>query len=147
MYQAQLDLLACACAPAASYCCRLLSAALLLPQATEALRITGSDLVKFGIMDEIVPEPLGGAHADPVSAFPYIKDQLMATYNYYSTMTPEEIMLDRWAAGQGWGPAQPCMCRQHLADASALGISLAERLQACVQSRRPCRHVQTGSSH
>jgi acetyl-CoA carboxylase carboxyl transferase subunit alpha len=72
-------------------------------------------------MDEIVPEPLGGAHADPVSAFPYIKDQLMATYNYYSTMTPEEIMLDRWAAGRGWGAAQPCLCGQHLADASELG--------------------------
>lgn len=31
-------------------------------------------------MDTIVPEPLGGAHADPVSAFPYIKKALLDTY-------------------------------------------------------------------
>jgi acetyl-CoA carboxylase carboxyl transferase subunit alpha len=31
-------------------------------------------------MDAIVPEPLGGAHADPVLAFPYIKEALLSTY-------------------------------------------------------------------
>ena len=32
--------------------------------ATEALRITSAELVTFGVMDAIVPEPLGAAHAD-----------------------------------------------------------------------------------
>lgn len=49
-------------------------------QATEALRITSEELVRYGIMDASVPEPLGGAHADPISAFPMIKDKLLATY-------------------------------------------------------------------
>jgi len=49
-------------------------------QATEALRITAPELVNFGVMDAIVPEPLGGAHADPVLAFPYIKEALLSTY-------------------------------------------------------------------
>ena len=53
-------------------------------QATEALRITSPELVKFRIMDEIIPEPLGGAHSDPMAAFPAIKDAIMNTYHQYA---------------------------------------------------------------
>jgi acetyl-CoA carboxylase carboxyl transferase subunit alpha len=31
-------------------------------------------------MDTIIPEPLGGAHSDPLSAFPLIKQTIMDTY-------------------------------------------------------------------
>lgn len=34
-------------------------------EATEALKLTAQDLKKLGIIDEIIPEPLGGAHRDP----------------------------------------------------------------------------------
>lgn len=34
------------------------------PEAAEALKITAQDLLKLGVIDEIVPEPLGGAHRD-----------------------------------------------------------------------------------
>jgi len=37
-------------------------------EATEALKLTAPDLLKAGIVDEIVPEPVGGAHQDPVEA-------------------------------------------------------------------------------
>ncbi len=50
-------------------------------QATEALRITSSELVTFGVMDTIIEEPLGGAHADPMGAFPAIKAAIMNVYN------------------------------------------------------------------
>lgn len=50
-------------------------------QATEALRITAPELVRFGVMDEIIPEPLGGAHSDPMGAFPAIKDAIMRNYH------------------------------------------------------------------
>ncbi len=50
------------------------------PQATEALRITAPELVKFGVMDTVIPEPLGGAHADPLAAFPRIKEAILNTY-------------------------------------------------------------------
>ena len=36
--------------------------------AAEALRLTAQDLLKLGLIDQIVPEPLGGAHRDPSSA-------------------------------------------------------------------------------
>lgn len=65
--------------------------------ATEALRITAPELVKYGIMDEIIPEPLGGSHADPASAFPNIKASLLRNFEHYRHMSGEEIQLDRYA--------------------------------------------------
>jgi len=35
------------------------------PEAAEALKLTGKDLLEMGLIDEILPEPLGGAHRDP----------------------------------------------------------------------------------
>lgn len=37
-------------------------------QAAEALKLTAPDLMRAGIIDEIVPEPIGGAHVDPAAA-------------------------------------------------------------------------------
>jgi hypothetical protein len=71
------------------------------PKATEALRITSSELVRLGVMDTIIPEPLGGAHANPVEAFPAIKDAILSTFREYEPMSEREIQLDRWVAGCG----------------------------------------------
>ena len=38
-------------------------------EATEALHLTAQDLKRLGIIDEIVAEPLGGAHRDPKQTF------------------------------------------------------------------------------
>jgi len=65
--------------------------------ATEALRITPAELVTFGVMDAIVPEPLGAAHADPVAAFPAIKTAIMDAYAEYAGRDGDDIRLDRYA--------------------------------------------------
>lgn len=67
------------------------------PAATEALRITAPELVRFGVMDKIVPEPLGGAHADPMAAFPLVRQALMESYREFEGMSGAEIRLDRYA--------------------------------------------------
>ncbi|SNS36470.1 acetyl-CoA carboxylase carboxyltransferase subunit alpha [Sphingomonas laterariae] len=38
------------------------------PDAADAMRITAIDLQKLGVVDRVVPEPVGGAHRDPVAA-------------------------------------------------------------------------------
>ncbi len=38
------------------------------PQAAEAMKMTAQDLVGLGVVDRIVPEPVGGAHRDPAAA-------------------------------------------------------------------------------
>jgi acetyl-CoA carboxylase carboxyl transferase subunit alpha len=66
------------------------------PVATQALKITSEDLIRLGVMDEVIPEPLGGAHADPMAAFPAVREAIMKTYHHYKGMTEEEIKLDRY---------------------------------------------------
>ena len=50
-------------------------------QATEALRITSTELLNFKVMDDVIPEPLGGAHSDPMASFPAVKDAIMNVYH------------------------------------------------------------------
>jgi acetyl-CoA carboxylase carboxyl transferase subunit alpha len=46
----------------------------------EALKITGKDLLDLGLIDEIVPEPLGGAHNAPAASSD-LKESLVSTLN------------------------------------------------------------------
>lgn len=44
------------------------------------MRITAQELVQFGVMEDIIEEPLGGAHTEPMASFPAIKDKIMDIY-------------------------------------------------------------------
>lgn len=46
------------------------------PKAAEALKITAKDLLSLGLVDEIIPEPLGGAHHDPARTAATLKAHL-----------------------------------------------------------------------
>ncbi|MHA1537227.1 MAG: acetyl-CoA carboxylase carboxyltransferase subunit alpha [Alphaproteobacteria bacterium] len=48
-------------------------------EASEALKITAEDLLELGVIDEIVPEPLGGGHRDPQKAILALGDALEKT--------------------------------------------------------------------
>src|SRR5262245_56748759 len=45
-------------------------------EAAEALKITAPDLVRLGLVDEIIPEPVGGAHNDPAAAGAQVDEAL-----------------------------------------------------------------------
>jgi acetyl-CoA carboxylase carboxyl transferase subunit alpha len=63
-------------------------------EAAAAMRITASDLKRLAIIDEIVPEPNGGAHADPASAAellaPYLEKALKELQKLKPSALPEE---------------------------------------------------------
>lgn len=46
------------------------------PEAASALRLTAADMKEFGIADEVVPEPVGGAHRDPQAAIEAVGEAL-----------------------------------------------------------------------
>jgi acetyl-CoA carboxylase alpha subunit len=46
-------------------------------QATEALKITGYELQELNVVDEVIKEPIGGAHADPYQASMNVKEVIM----------------------------------------------------------------------
>jgi acetyl-CoA carboxylase carboxyl transferase subunit alpha len=60
------------------------------PQAAEALRITARDLKHLGILDEIVTEPTGGAHSDPIAATSSLKEVLLRHLAELTPMTNAE---------------------------------------------------------
>jgi acetyl-CoA carboxylase carboxyl transferase subunit alpha len=49
--------------------------------ASEALKLTAEDLLKLGVIDQIVPEPLGGAHREPSQAIASLGDAIEAALN------------------------------------------------------------------
>jgi len=64
------------------------------PEAAAAMKITAADLKRLNIIDEIVPEPLGGAHADPQAAAdllaPYLEHALAELKKVKPALLPEE---------------------------------------------------------
>ncbi|MDR2781244.1 MAG: acetyl-CoA carboxylase carboxyltransferase subunit alpha [Holosporaceae bacterium] len=48
-------------------------------EAADALKLTAQDLIKFKIIDDVIEEPLGGAHRDPTTMMKTVGDKLKAT--------------------------------------------------------------------
>lgn len=60
------------------------------PQAAEALKITAWDLKNLGILDQIVAEPTGGAHAHPLKAAEILKQALLQNLTELNQLTSQQ---------------------------------------------------------
>jgi acetyl-CoA carboxylase carboxyl transferase subunit alpha len=65
-------------------------------QAATAMKITATDLKGFGIVDEIIPEPPGGAHGDPETLFAALDRVLEGQLRELSALTPDELVTQRY---------------------------------------------------
>jgi acetyl-CoA carboxylase carboxyl transferase subunit alpha len=61
------------------------------PTAAEAMRVTAQDLKRLGLVDEIVPEPVGGAHRDPQAALATLGDAVERALAPLLSLTPEAL--------------------------------------------------------
>ncbi len=59
-------------------------------KAAAALKITAKDLKELGIIDQILSEPVGGVHTDPLGASNFLKDALLANLKDLMAMTPHQ---------------------------------------------------------
>ena len=66
-------------------------------QAAEALRLTAPDLQSLGLIDEIIPEPAGGAQENPEAAADALKISLRNSLAELSRLTSNEIVQQRYA--------------------------------------------------
>ena len=66
------------------------------PLAAEALKLHGEELIKFKIVDEIIPEPLGGAHRDPEAVGLNLKTALLKYFKKASTLEIQELLDARY---------------------------------------------------
>jgi acetyl-CoA carboxylase carboxyl transferase subunit alpha len=65
------------------------------PVAAEAMRLTAQDVKRLGLIDTIVPEPLGGAHRDPAAALASLGDAIAQALNPLLPMLPEALKARR----------------------------------------------------
>ncbi len=66
------------------------------PEAAEALKLAPDDLKKHGIVDEVIPEPLGGAHRDPKGAADIIKSTILRYLDELKSYSTEELLEHRY---------------------------------------------------
>jgi acetyl-CoA carboxylase carboxyl transferase subunit alpha len=65
-------------------------------EAASRLKLTAQDLQRFGIIDEIVPEPLGGAHREAGATVARVLTAVDAAVARLATLSPEELLEDRY---------------------------------------------------
>lgn len=66
------------------------------PEAAAAMHITAHDLRDLGLADEVLPEPLGGAHRDPDAVYPLVGDAITGALDELGGMAPGELRARRY---------------------------------------------------
>jgi acetyl-CoA carboxylase carboxyl transferase subunit alpha len=66
------------------------------PLAAEAMRITAADLLKLKVIDEIVPEPMGGAHRDYQAAAANVKAAVVRYLEELKAIKREQLLSERY---------------------------------------------------
>ncbi len=64
-------------------------------RAAEALKITAKDLLELKVIDEVVPEPVGGAHVDPDATGEALRDTLIRHVTELRKIRPEKLVRRR----------------------------------------------------
>ncbi len=66
------------------------------PEAAEVLKLTGQDLLKMGIIDEVIPEPLGGAHRDVQKMAQTLKEAIKKNLKDLKTQNKDKLLELRY---------------------------------------------------
>jgi acetyl-CoA carboxylase carboxyl transferase subunit alpha len=72
-------------------------------EAAEAMRITAESLDDFDLIDEVLPEPLGGAHRDPEATAEVIRNALLKHLNDVEQLDADQLLEQRQARLAGFG--------------------------------------------
>ena len=65
-------------------------------EAAEALKLNSEDLLKLELIDEILPEPLGGAHYNPPAVFAAVKEFLLRHVQHLKTLSTDQLLEKRY---------------------------------------------------
>lgn len=64
-------------------------------EAAEALRLTAQDLHKLGVIDQVISEPMGGAHRDPEAAMKSVGEAIADQLNKLDALDPGQLKTKR----------------------------------------------------
>jgi acetyl-CoA carboxylase carboxyl transferase subunit alpha len=73
------------------------------PEAADALKLTSKDLLRLGLVDKVIEEPLGGAHRDPKGAIERVRTQLEAWLDELGGIPTAELLEQRYRKFRGMG--------------------------------------------
>lgn len=71
--------------------------------AAEAMGVTTRELSKLGLVDEVISEPLGGAHRNYDAVAEAIKSGILSSLDYYADRDPEELIDQRYQRLMSFG--------------------------------------------
>ena len=72
-------------------------------KAATALKLTSSDLSALRVVDRVIPEPPGGAHADPLGTAELVKEALLEELAELEALDTDERLRRRWAKFEAMG--------------------------------------------
>ncbi len=64
-------------------------------QAAEALKLTAKDMKRMKLVDQIIKEPLGGAHTNREKAFLAVRDAIIKSYEELKNLSPKDLVKQR----------------------------------------------------
>ncbi len=72
-------------------------------RAAEALKLTASDLIRLKVVDEVIPEPLGGAHRFPEQTFRNVEEAVARHLDQLAALSTEELIRQRFEKYRAMG--------------------------------------------
>jgi acetyl-CoA carboxylase carboxyl transferase subunit alpha len=73
------------------------------PEAAAALKLTADDLQEFGLVDGVLPEPLGGAHRDPSLIYATVTETIAAAITALKEIPMKKLLEERYEKFRGMG--------------------------------------------
>jgi len=64
-------------------------------QAADALKLTSKDMLKLGLIDAIIPEPVGGAHRHPEETYQAVAEKIIEAYSELKDLPTEQLIEQR----------------------------------------------------
>src|SRR5262249_4898197 len=100
------------------------------PLAAEALRLTARDLLRLGVIDDVIPEPLGGAHRDHREMANTLKSYLLRYLRELRPLSADALLEARYQNFRKMGfylpgPDSPAASREALHGEAVAGNSVA----------------------
>ena len=99
-------------------------------EASEAMKMSAKDLIKLEIIDEIIAEPIGGAHRDRDLILDTVRSSLRKNLNYFSNMSQDEILLHRKNKFLSIGRSKGFVSNTNISDNLVMKMSLIEKVKS-----------------
>ncbi len=98
-------------------------------EASEAMKMSAKDLIKLEIIDEIIAEPIGGAHRDRDLILDTVRSSLRKNLNYFSNMSEDEILMHRKNKFLSIGRSKGFVSKTNISDNLVMKMPLIEKVK------------------